>query len=218
MQYSEVRTDKLLTDNGGEFATAEFLEMYEAMNITVKVTAAESPFSNSLVEKHDFSITDMTDETIEELQFSLDLALSCCLNAKNSLTKVHGFSPFQLALVQNPKLQSTYIDKPPALAPSDTCKILTDNLAALHKAREAFISCENSEKIKRALSNNIRTSRDTKYVSGDSAYFKRTNDKRWRGPGKVLQQDGQQVLVKNGNHYVRVHLCRLSLTGSTIIG
>ena len=43
-------------------------------------------------------------------------------------------------------------------------------------------------------------------------YFKKINEKRWRGPGKVLGQDGQQVLVKYGSSYVRVHSCQLSLT------
>ena len=85
-----------------------------------------------------------------------------------------------------------FIDKLPALTPSNTSKILTDNLAALHKAREAFVTCENLEKIRHALSNNKRTSRDTKYVSGDSVYFKKANYKRWKTP----TQDGQQVLVK----------------------
>ena len=88
----------------------------------------------------------MMDKTLEESQFILDLVLSLCVNAKNSFANVHGFSPFQLALGQNPKLPSTF-DKPPALTPSNTSKILTDNLVILHKAREAIISCENSEKI-----------------------------------------------------------------------
>ena len=34
------------------------------------------------------------------------------------------------------------------------------NLEELHKAREAFIASENSEKLKRALSHNIKTSGD----------------------------------------------------------
>ena len=44
------------------------------------------------------------------------------------------------------------------------------------------------------------------------------NDKRWKGPRKVPGQDGQQVLVKYGRYYVRVHPSRLSLTRSTNIG
>ena len=92
---------------------------------------------------------------------------------KNSLANVHGFSPFQLTL------PSTFIDKPTAMTSLNTSKILTDNLLALHKAREAFTAFENSEKISHALiSNNIRRSRATKYISGDSAYFKRANDKQ----------------------------------------
>ena len=137
---------------------------------------------------------------------------------QNSIPNVHGFSPFQLALGENQKLPSTFIDKPPALTPPKTSKILCDNLAVLHKATEAFVACGNSEKIQCALSNNIRTSGDTKYISGDSVYFKRAHDKRWKGSGKVLGQDGQQVLVKYGSYYVCVHPCRLSLTRSTNIG
>ena len=89
----------------------------------------------------------MMDKTLEESHFSLDLALSWYLNAKTSQANVHGFSPFQLALGQNPKLLSAFLDKPPVLTPSNTSKILTDNLAPLYKGREAYAVCENSEKI-----------------------------------------------------------------------
>ena len=47
---------KFSTDNEGEFANSQFLEMCGAMNITVKVTAAESPFSNGLVETYNMII------------------------------------------------------------------------------------------------------------------------------------------------------------------
>ena len=172
-----------MTDNGGEFANSKFLDMAESMNITVKVTAAESPLSNRIVERHNFIIADMMDKALEESQhLDMDLTLAWCLNAKNSLANVHGFSPFQLVFGQNPKLPSTFTDKLQALLQYDTSKILTDNLAALHKARQAFISSESSEKIRRALNNNVRMSGDTKYITGDSVYFKKINEKRWRGP------------------------------------
>ena len=66
------------------------------------------------------------------------------------------------------------------------------NLEALHKVREAFIASENSEKLGRALSHNVRTSGDIKYLTGDSVYFKRLNSNQWHSPAKVLGQDGQQ--------------------------
>ena len=36
-------------------------------------------------------------------------------------------------------------------------------------------------------------------------YYKRACDRRWRGPAKVLEKDGQQVLVKHGGIYAQCH-------------
>ena len=152
----------------------------------------------------------MLDKILEENNIDFKLALAWCLNAKNSLSNVHGFSPYQLAMGQNPKLPSTLSDKLPALSTESTNKLLSDNLKALHDAREAYIASESSEKIRRALSHNIRTSGDRKYITGDSIFFKRQCDRKWRGPAKVLGQDGQQVLIKYGSTYVRVHPCRIT--------
>ena len=46
---------------------------------------------------------------------------------------------------------------------------------------------------------------DFKYVTGDSVYFKRMNSKEWFGPARVLEQDGQKVLVRNGSTYIKRH-------------
>ena len=69
-------------------------------------------------------------------------------------------------------------------------------------------------KIQRKLevfNNNARTSRDIKYVIGDKVFYKRASDKGWKSYCYVLGRDGQQVLIKHGIDYVRVHPCRLSL-------
>ena len=67
------------------------------------------------------------------------------------------------------------------------------------------------KKVRPALSHNIKSSGDVKYVTGDSVYYKRIDSKEWHGPAKILSQDGQQVLVKNGSNYIRVHPCHLQL-------
>ena len=202
--------EKFLSDNGGEFANDDFANMCEAMNINFKLTGAESPWSNGLVERHNLILADMLDRILEESTDNIEIAVAWAINAKNSLTNIHGFSPYQLAIGQNPKLPNANTNDAPALTHESTTKILEDNLSYLHKAREAFIQSENSERIKRALSHNIRTYSDHKYLTGDSVYFKRANEKRWRGPGKVLGQDGQQILIKYGANYVRVHPCRVT--------
>ena len=94
--------EKFLTGNGGEFANEEFLELSESFNIYVKVTAAESPFSNGLVERHNLTISEMLNKVIEDTECDISVALTWCLNAKNLLKNVHGFSPYQLAIGHNP--------------------------------------------------------------------------------------------------------------------
>ena len=42
-------------------------------------------------------------------------------------------------------------------------------------------------------------------------YYKRNDSKKWKGPGTVIGQDSQQVLIKHGGIYVRVHPCRIML-------
>ena len=130
--------EKFLTDNSGEFANSKFLDMAEAVNIIVKVTATE-PSSD----RHDFIIADMMGKVFEESQhLDINLTLAWCLNAKNSLENVHGFSPFQFVFGQKTQLPSTFANKTPAVI-QHTSKILTDNLTTLHKAIEAFISSES---------------------------------------------------------------------------
>ena len=140
-----------LMDNEGEFGNQKFLDIWESMNITVKTAGAEPPWSNGLVERHNLIISEMLDKVLEDRSCDFEVALAWCVNAKNSFQNVHGFSPFQLALGQNPRLPSVTDDKPPAYTPGSSTKTLRDNLDAIYKARESFIQSESSERIRRAL-------------------------------------------------------------------
>jgi hypothetical protein len=155
----------------------------------------------------------MLHKVLHDTGCDFDLGLAWCVNAKNSLNNVQGFSSFQLSIGQNPRLPTVLSNRPPAYDSSLSSKLIRDNLNALHCARQAFIESERSERIARALSHNIRTSNDVKYSCGDSVYYKRDKACQWKGPGTVIGQDGQQVLVKHGATYVRVHPCRLMLKG-----
>ena len=84
------------------------MDMCEAMNTIVKTTAAEAPFSNGLIEKHNLILSEMPDKTLEDNKINLEFTLAWCINAKNSLANLHGSSPFQLALGQKPRLPSTF--------------------------------------------------------------------------------------------------------------
>ena len=139
-------------------------------------------------------------DTILEESNNTDIAVVWAINAKNSLTNVHGFSPYQLAIGQNHILSCAATSKPLVLTHTPTSKILEENLRYLHKSRQAIIHL-----------NKVRTYNDTCFLTGDSVYFKRAHEKQWRGPSKVLGQDGKQVLIKYGANYVWVHPCRITL-------
>ena len=84
----------------------------------------------------------------------------------------------------------------------------------MHAVRQDFIKSESAEKLRRALRHQTRTYSDVKYFTGDIVYYKRDSSNEWKGPRIVIGQDCQQVLVKHGGSYVRVHPCRLLLEQS----
>jgi hypothetical protein len=165
--------ESFLTDNGGEFVNQQFLELCDVFGIKIKTTAAESPWSNGLIERHNLILSNMLDKVLNDVGCSLDVGIAWCCNAKNSLYNMQGFSPYQLAIGSNPILPNSLESNPPALTNKPSNLIIKENLETLHKAREAFIQSENSEEIKRAITHPVRTSGDVKYFNGDRVYYKR---------------------------------------------
>ena len=102
-----------ITDNGGEFVNPHFLELSESMNIRILTTAAYSPWSDGLVERHNATLAEMLHRVLADQKTSIEKALAWSLQAKNSLTEVNGFSPSQLALGFNPKMPGNLTNKHP---------------------------------------------------------------------------------------------------------
>ena len=46
-------------------------------------------------------------------------------------------------------------------------------------------------------------------------YYKRPDNREWKGPGRVIGQDGKMVFVRHGGVLVRVHVCRLRKCNET---
>ena len=164
---------KFLSDNGGEFVNDEFLELAEKFNITVHTTAAESPWSNGLVEKHNHIIGDMAIKTQQDSQCDLELAVLWSVAAKNALSNVYGFSPNQLVFGKNPNYPTVHLDLPPAQNTSSINEYIADTLQSLHHARQAFIKQESSERLRRALAHKTRN--QTFFNVGDNVYYKRND-------------------------------------------
>ncbi|KAI4873784.1 hypothetical protein NFI96_002219, partial [Prochilodus magdalenae] len=199
---------RLFSDNGVEFNNEEMRDMAEKFNIELKTTAAYSPWSNGLLERHNQTLTDILLKVKKENECSWSVALDWALMAKNSLHNVHGYSPYQLVFGQNPNMPSVLTDKPPALESLTMNTWMAQHITTLHAARRAFTEAECSERIKRALRKQLRAN-DDRYETGDKVYYKRADCPQWKGPGVVIGQEGVVVFVRHGGTYVRVHHTRL---------
>ena len=200
---------KILSDNGGEFANDDFREMGEKLNTRITNTAAESPWSNGINERHNAILGSMVVKVMEDTKCKISDAVAWAVSAKNSLSNVYGYSPNQLVFGKNPNFPSVLHDKLPAVSGELKSEILLDNLNALHSARKAFIAAESDERIRRALRQKTRNFTSSVFQNGDSVYYKRDGVPAWKGPGVVIGSKGQTVLVKHGSVYVRVHPSRL---------
>ena len=127
---------------------------------------------------------------------------------KNSLSNNNGYSPAQLVLGKNPNLPNFIENNLPAQEPSTKSFHIATRLTALHAARKAFIESESSNKLKTALRKNTRSFFNT-YNIGDEVFYKRNDSPEWKGPGKVLGQDGSVLFIRQGLRYIKVHLCRV---------
>ena len=118
--------EKLYSDNGGESNNLELQDMAENLNITVKKTPADSPFSNGMTQCcFDRNITQSYRDKYELYWEAL---LGWTVNAKNNLQSVHGFRPFLLVFGRNPNLPNILEDKPRALEGTTSSEVVQNRL------------------------------------------------------------------------------------------
>ena len=63
---------QFLSDKGGDFANDHFTNMCEAMNINLKLTSDESPWSNRLVKRNNLILEDMFDRILQDSTNNID--------------------------------------------------------------------------------------------------------------------------------------------------
>ena len=200
-------------DNRGEFANDEMRELGNQFGISIKHTAAYSPWANGLNERNHCTIDFMMEKMLEDNpKLSESLALQYATSIRNTCMFVHGFTPAQLAIGQNPRLPSALHDDLPALEGVTTSPTIATHLNAIASARKAFIHAETSSKLRKALQHPIREYCDRVYQYGDHVFYKLPDDRRWQGPATVIGVDGKVVMLRHGSVVRRVHPCRLQYT------
>ena len=192
------------SDNGKEFTGQELVKVAEYINAMATTTAGYTPYQNGLNERG-HSVVDRMMELMMESEPKLDkeICLYWAVNAKNCLQMWQGLSSYQLVFGKNPELPSNVNSNPPGLEGKTTSELFADQLTAMNLAREAFIKIESDGRLKKALRHNVRPTGDQKEI-GDVVFFKRSKEKDWRGPGKVIGVDGLNILVKQSSSIYNV--------------
>ncbi|XP_067658382.1 uncharacterized protein [Haliotis asinina] len=188
---------RLFSDNGGKFNSSEMRDLCENFNIEIKTTAAYSPWSNGLLERHNQTLTIMLKKVRQEQICDWETALSWALSAKNTMTNVYGFSAHQLVYSRNPNLPTNLTNDLPALDGTTESKTIGQHINTLHAMRQEFTKAESSERIRRALRKQIRPESGP-FVNGEKVYYRRPDSIKWRGPATVIGQEGVVVFARHG--------------------
>eukprot|EP00435_Cladocopium_sp_Y103_P071366 s617_g37.t1 len=139
-----------------------------------------------------------------------DMCCDTCLRqvfaAKNSLSRVNGFTPEQCLLGKSRHLPGSVLSDPEAsshaLADSDTPEGVQfrQNLLRREVARKAYVQADNDSSFRRAL---LRQSRPGKveFMQGDWVLYWRSNrgnsricPGRWHGPAQVVVSEKKRVV------------------------
>ena len=193
---------KVLVDNGGEFDNPLYLEAMEQYGVEVCATGAYSPWSNGVCERNHHVVDLMIMKMLEEEpNMKLEIALANAVSAKNCLYNYKGFAPVQLVTGALPNLPSILNKELPALDKPDS-SMVGDHLNNMYLARKAFIVVENSEKIARALKHPVRSCEEF-FENGDRVFYKRTDERKWRGPARVVGQLGTVVHLVHGSRLLK---------------
>ena len=195
------------------------MRLAEIFNITLKTTAAESPFSNGKCEKFVGLLKDSVLKLRMETTGNKEMSLLWSVAAKNELCMEDGFSPNQLVFGRNnwksKLLDNTYRERGEWNTEGSTGKMLANQLRALEEARKIHMNQECCKRVRKAIAKPIREHKFEEAEIGDNVLYKRENDKEWRGPAKVIGRDGKTVIVKHGGYVTgisRVHITRIQET------
>ena len=191
------------SDNGGEFLNEQVLDYAAAMDVDIRMTSADSPWQNGVVERHHATADIIYEKLMKENpNMSPQDAINHAAFAKNSDTNQTGFSPIQLMTGQNPKFPG--LDEAnPASSNLNSCNKYMKTLKAMDSARVKMREIDCDVKLRKVMSERINPNVERNYKLGDPIFFYDDKRKEWK-KGTALIKLGKTIYLRYGNFLRRV--------------
>ena len=191
----------IMSDRGNEFLNAEVEDLCQFYGIKYTTTAAYSPHQNGLVERgHATADRALERKITADPCLKPQVPLAWVIYATNTMQNVNGYVPFQLVFGRLPRHPLLVEDNPEANEViADPQAQWARHYRTMMAAKEHFIAVETDSIIRKALKQRIYTN-PTKINDGDWMYFRRNQERYWKGPAKVALKDGKSLhCIMQGN-------------------
>ena len=191
------------SDNGGEFLNDEMLNFAAACDLNIKMSSAESPWQNGIVERH-HATADIVYEKImlDNPAMSPQEAVNQASFSKNSDINRSGFSPLQLMMGKGPGFPGL-AEANPASSNIDSANKYMKTLKKIDEARIKFRETECDTKLKKVKVEKINPNVERFYNIGDPVFFYDQKKKQWKKATALIRL-GKTVYLKFGNYLRRV--------------
>ena len=200
----------LYLDPAGEYVSDSWAAHLQSDGTRVAMTAAEAHWQNGRCEAHGKIVKSMLSRMEKDMDIDTEAEFSRCLrqvfSAKNSLSRVNGFTPEQCLLGKSKHLPGSLVSDENAgshaLAESGTPEGLRfrQSLQRRELARKAYVQMDNDSAFRRAL---LRQNRPGKIEleKGDWVLYWRKSQGnsricrgRWHGPAQVIAVEHKRVV------------------------
>lgn len=206
---------ELVIDGETGLCSEGFKEFCRQQSILPRVVAAYAHWQMGKVERHGEIIQSMLrcldkDNPITTSKDFEEGLFQCC-GAKNSLSRVQGYTPEILVLGKSRRLPGSLTNEPfdaanhaldPEQEETSEGADFRRKMAQRESARIAFIKADNDQTLRRAFLRRSRPHRGN-YITGTHLMFWRKQ--QWQGPGRVIVQENPSVIwISHFGHVYRV--------------
>ena len=196
--------ERTIHDNGGEFTGPAFKEMMDLLGVTDGTSAAHSPWSCGIVEKH-HAVVDSTYQALlrDFPSYKKETLLQWAVFVKNSTNTTMGWSPYQIVYGKNPRVPCLLTSNLAGLREEVLSSQMLENLNALNQARVEVNRALCDVRLKKMMKSKVRRNQ-TVFETGDKIFWRVHGQlQKWR-QGKVLAVDGKVMWVRDGGNVYRV--------------